>query len=224
MEPEPPITYISQHYTHSSHIAPRWTQPVIHLDQAGLADVLHRHSIDPHSLLPQQINLFQNADDEQRLRLLELWRISPPTDVSMNGTGDYAGVQSTRINDEEEMARLRYEGYPKPGQLTDRKTSETRNGPAPDIDLIDGQGQGHHHAEPYMISGYDYLASRDYDNQTQSMLQETTKYNQATDPVYKGPGRDMHKGCVEDMENRWSFNQMKETEVYHAQDQDLDMM
>lgn len=77
-----PITYASQHYTHSYHVTPAH-QPVqepakIHVELDELHAILLRNSIDPALLFQSQIDLFQNADYDQRLRLLELWRISPP--------------------------------------------------------------------------------------------------------------------------------------------------
>ncbi len=73
----------------------------------AMYDVLRQHSIDPSALLPNQIHLFQNADDEQRMRLIELWRIAPPSyplEEHLNGTWI-----STTLEREEALARVRFE-------------------------------------------------------------------------------------------------------------------
>ncbi|KYG49308.1 hypothetical protein M433DRAFT_328437 [Acidomyces richmondensis BFW] len=83
-----PVHYISSHYTQTAHIRPDTTSepsrsppPPYHeaLMPEAMVETLRQHSIDPSALLPNQIHLFQNADYEQRLRLLELWRIAPPS-------------------------------------------------------------------------------------------------------------------------------------------------
>lgn len=84
----------------------------------AMYDLLRQHSIDPSALLPNQIHLFQDADHEQRLRLLELWRISPPSypvEEHLNGTWS-----STSVEREEVLARARYENQ----QLLERGYQE----------------------------------------------------------------------------------------------------
>lgn len=77
------IVYASSHYTHSHHVIPTRSasEPPArtHIEMSELATILLRNSINPEQLFPSQVDLFQNADDDQRLRLLELWRISPPS-------------------------------------------------------------------------------------------------------------------------------------------------
>jgi len=51
-----------------------------------------------------------------------------------------------------------------------------------------------------MMSGYEMLAQREYENS--KVLAESKRYNQATDPVFRGSGGDWSKG-VEEMENRY---------------------
>jgi hypothetical protein len=73
----------------------------------AMADLLRQHSIDPSALLPNQIHLFQNADNEQRLRLLELWRIAPPSyplEEHLSGTW-----VDTSVEREEVLAKIRFE-------------------------------------------------------------------------------------------------------------------
>lgn len=202
-EPEEPtqqIVYASTHYTHSHHVAsPRSaSEPAMktHIDASDLAAVLMRNSIDPSLLFPSQIDLFQNADDDQRLRLLELWRISPPQGRQGHPAG--AGFELSRqlydwpptsLAQEETMAKLRYEKQ----QVELNKTSPMTQS-----------------AEPYMASGYEMMAQREYEKSAkaaENSLKESTKYNQATDPVYNSAGSSglwqKNVGSVMDMENNY---------------------
>lgn len=115
-QPEPQVHYISSHYTGTTHMRPDTTSEPSRsppppyresLMPEAMYELLRHHSIDPSALLPNQIHLFQNADHEQRLRLLELWRISPPSyplEDHLNGTWT-----STNLEREEALARARYE-------------------------------------------------------------------------------------------------------------------
>jgi len=112
-----PIHFISSHYTQTAHIRPDTTSdpsgspPPPYAESsipAALADTLRQHSIDPSALLPTQAQLFLNANYEQRLRLLELWRISPPSyplEEHLNGSN----ARQTSLEQEEMEARTRYE-------------------------------------------------------------------------------------------------------------------
>lgn len=111
-----PVPFISTHYTGTAYMRPDTTSepsrsppPPYHeaLMPEAMYETLRQHSIDPSALLPNQIHLFQNADNEQRMRLLELWRIAPPSyplEDHMNGTWS-----STTVEREEALARERYE-------------------------------------------------------------------------------------------------------------------
>lgn len=114
---EQPIAYISSHYTGTAHVRhadvasepSRSPPPPYHESfmPEAMAETLRQHSIEPAALLPNQIHLFLNADYEQRLRLLELWRIAPPSyplEEHLNGTW-----VSTSVQREEDLARVRYE-------------------------------------------------------------------------------------------------------------------
>ena len=76
----------------------------------AMAEVLRQHAIDPAALLPNQVHLFLNADDEQRYRLLELWRIAPPSyplEEHLNGSnGTWI---TTSVEREENLAKIRWE-------------------------------------------------------------------------------------------------------------------
>lgn len=217
-----PITYASTHYTHSHHVvhtpqsqsAPTTTN----LTAIDLESILLRNDINPNQLFPSQINLFQNADDDQRLRLLELWRISPPQGrqgmpdgLDYNLSRQLYDWPPTSLAQEEAMAKLRYE------RMMEEKVQQeeiARHQHELDQSMDTGAGDSaatiaarevlspSHDVEPYILSGYDMLARREYE---ESALSESRKYNQATDPVYAGNGGIWHKtvGGIQDMENQY---------------------
>ena len=109
--PQPSIKYsISQHYTHSAH-AVQNLHPLQPSNEDTASRMLIKHSIAPSSLLRAQLTLFEQADKDQRSRLIELWTIVPPT-YARNGGQDLADklgeYQSTTLAQEEELARQRY--------------------------------------------------------------------------------------------------------------------
>lgn len=190
------IVYASSHYTHSHHVVPTrsLSEPPArtHIEISELGAILLRNSINPELLFPSQVELFQNADDDQRLRLLELWRISPPqgrqgypagTDYNMSR--QLYDWPPTSLAQEENMAKLRYE---KAQEQEQKKTRELSTSPQV--------------AEPYMASGYDMLAQREYEQSAKE-----SNYNQATDPVYGSTGSNglwqNNVGSISDMENNY---------------------
>jgi len=226
--PQPqPTVYASQHYVPNYHRVPiRFhatpqaspepepaPEPVRHiqpLSDSEIVDILNRNSIDPSSLFPSQVALFRNADNDQRLRLLELWRISPPN----LGCYDLAKEQSTwletTLQKEEQLAKLRYERQMVERQFGSNSKEQGMSDVEPERPSTAPESRGRIsvHAEPYMMSGYELLAQREYE-QSSSPLKETTKYNQSTDPVYRGSG-EWAKG-IQDMENRYgAFEQTRE--------------
>ncbi|KAI9745748.1 MAG: hypothetical protein M1818_001284 [Claussenomyces sp. TS43310] len=218
IKPEQAITYsITQHYHHSSHVAtkPRAASEPPTTDRQTTNIILSRHGVDAATLLPSQVELFQSAEPAQQMRLVELWRICPPNYVS--AAEDSGHWPSTSFQQEEAMARLRYER-----QMLETRTprssmeqsdssedimsdGEQSNAPITPIQGGDGRWDGqipdHPVSEPYMISGYESLARREYE---QSAQQQPSKdiYShfgtavggpsyRATDPVYKSV-RDIH--------------------------------
>lgn len=111
-----PLTFASAHYTHSTHLTtdtqsePARTPPPPYREAMmpeAMAEILIQNSIDPSSLLPNQMELFAGADYEQRLRLLELWRISPPSYPREQHI--QAQHEQTSVGKEEAEAKARYE-------------------------------------------------------------------------------------------------------------------
>ncbi|EOA80696.1 hypothetical protein ACJQWK_09896 [Exserohilum turcicum] len=201
-EPEPApnhIVYASQHYTHSYHVPLRSaSEPSLktQMDASEMEAVLLRNSIDPSLLFPSQIDLFRNADDDQRLRLLELWRISPPAGrqghpagVDYNMSRQLYDWPPTSLAQEEAMAKLRFERHQADAAQKQQELEQVMA------------------AEPYMASGYEMMARREYEEsaRAEKALQESSRYNPATDPVYKtGNGLwEKNVGSVADMENNY---------------------
>ena len=191
-----PIHYISSHYTGTSHIRPDTTSepspsppPPYNesLMSEAMAETLRQHSIDPSVLLPNQIQLFANADYEQRLRLLELWRIAPPSyplEAHLSSS-----LPATSVEQEEAEARARYEQRMQPHaqqveeHMLDthvvepmspiREPGEPAWPPAARMraaSIVAKMAQPHPQstsAEPYMVNGY-----------------QGAQRSQSVDPVY----------------------------------------
>jgi hypothetical protein len=160
----PTIHYASVHYTPTAHIRPgdsysepSRSPPPAYMDALmpeAMVDVLRQNSIDPSSLLPNQIELFANAQYEQQLRLLELWRIAPPSYPTQALRHD-AAAHLTSVELEAQRAKLRYE----------QQMQQPRSVAIPES------------AEPYMLSGYEQHQPRQQDHR--SSLSQA-----AVDPVY----------------------------------------
>lgn len=153
-----PIVYASTHYTPTHYLRP--AESPFRSDSAmggaveNIESTLIQHSINPASLSPSQIKLYTNADYEQRLRLLELWRISPPeNDNIMRQSGDTWSLSS--IAQEEEMARIRYEKQIHEREQYEREEQGMGNGREiwnePKVTSSDAMSS---EVEPYIESGY----------------------------------------------------------------------
>ena len=216
---EAPITYsISQHYHHSAHI----TSNDIHKDQSqSLAptytsaaqdkakQLLSQRGIDPSSLLPSQVLLFQLAAPDQQSRLVELWRISPPeyTHYGKEELADQIGAwQHTSLEQEEEMARLRYERNAAHSNTKD-VPEETGQGSGRQEDKLAFVEGDHLAMEPYIRSGYEILAERDYNHQA------ATGSNTGDKLLLSGPGCENHYSQAADP----AFNSKGWWEVYSEQ-------
>ncbi len=227
----PEFTYsISQHYTHSAHIvnalnAHAVHTPAIENHDAGLSiyQTLAQHNIQPGLLLPSQINLFQQADHDQRSRLIQLWSISPPGSISDDGLEQMAGgideYQNLMIEQRAEQARVRGHGHLSmgcPGN-DDMKVEHVR------VPTVKSNREDIQTAELYMKSGYEQLAQRDYQSQEPKMgltnvapsagMMFDGQYKSATDPVYRSTGWQL-----DDMEHQYGkFDQISNFQV-QAQD------
>lgn len=208
---ETPYIYsISQHYHHSNHvISQQPSRPASEppqTEQVTTESILSKHGVDASLLFPSQIDLFKSADTSQQLRLLELWRICPPN--YSGAVKDVGHLPATTFEQEEAMARLRYERQmleERMSRIHDQQMdsaedtmSDDSMAPLTPIQGGDGRWSGHtQSAEPYMSSGYEMLAAREYEQSTGPSKDIYShfgtsvggpKYNSATDPVYKSGG------------------------------------
>ncbi len=205
-----PITYITQHYHHSAHVVPSTPSS----SQAGIASpssadidqnsaevILSQNEIDPTALFPSQLTLFRQADSDQQLRLIQLWRISPPSYGGHALAQELGNWPPTSLRQEEEMAQIRYERKLAQQSIAEEATTSNQVDPESKASFVSLQdGDGRPNAEPYILLGYETLAQRDYDAQSREQQQQNEMtvdcsnqqaphephYDSATDPVYQG--------------------------------------
>lgn len=231
-ESTPPTYSISQHYHHSAHLAKKSTPAEVSQPQNigwsfhapnDAKEILIQNGIDPSSLLPTQLALFQQAASDQRTRLLELWRISPP-DYTAYGTQELSdelgGWCRTTLQQEEEMARLRLQ---RKGSQELAMQADTCSDKGEHRTTLNSLNQGDcQTVEPYMTSGYEMLAQREYDQQVQAGLyaKETHlpsesvfggHYQHSTDPVFQGREWWRHNSAGRPVEHQYGlFDQMNQ--------------
>ena len=215
---EKPIIYsITQHYHHSAHIAAqqpaRTASEPPQTDQLTTETILSRHGVDVSSLSPAQRSLFKTADAAQQMRLIQLWQLYNNTS-SPTMFQDLSNYQTTSFEQEEAIGRLRYErqmleermsrtGGDKGMDMDDTMSDESTTTPMSltPVQGRNGRWSGVHVAEPYMSSGYETLAQREYE-QSAGLSKDIYShfgaagrgptYSHATDPVYKSI-EDVHK-------------------------------
>ncbi|KAI0505140.1 hypothetical protein F5B22DRAFT_538860 [Xylaria bambusicola] len=233
-EPEPIKYSISQHYHHSTHIVqqeepiseplrPSSVPPQI-LPTAE--QILSRRGIDPSWLSPQQLELFKTADTPQQLRLIQLWQICPPSNMTTNPTVAWINTTNTSVEQEEMIARLHYE-QKQADEAARRDSLMSLDGtPLTPVQTTDGHWVGTAYVEPYMMSGYEMMARREYEESVKRQLQEDMSgpkevynsfgaavgdghYRLATDPVYANNWAHQQQA----MENQYgAFQQMGDME------------
>lgn len=180
--PAPIVYSITQHYHHSAHRAPvaveRPRSEPAPVRVPSAEDILTSNGVDPASLFPSQITLFKQADDDQKRRLIELWQIAPPEYGNHALAQDLETWPPTSMDREVEMAKLRYD------RLHQAAKNQQMHAYQQHVSEPDQQ-----QAEPYVVSGYEMLAQREYEQQrnlnTYSPLGSAVGgYKQATDPAY----------------------------------------
>lgn len=125
-----PITYITQHYTHSAHVPQQYSE-------TSVSDALAAAGVDVSALLPSQIQLFKDAQPDQQARLVELWRIAPPTSGNHLLAKHLGSWPSTSLEMEEKAAEARWQHA---------EQQMVKNLCAPQV-----------LAEPYILNGYQNL-------------------------------------------------------------------
>jgi hypothetical protein len=191
------IVYISQHYNHSAHLVKQDAQPPRPASEPPQSErevverVLREHSVDPSNLSSAQLQLFRTVDTPEQLRLIELWRACPPTSSNDNPTLTW---DMTTVDQEEALARLRFEYqqqqladqqlqqefgmmYDAPHSESEPETVMSLDGtPLTPIQAGDGRWistspsahASYHDMEPYMASGYEEMARREYEESVRS--------------------------------------------------------
>ncbi|ORY60261.1 uncharacterized protein BCR38DRAFT_412438 [Pseudomassariella vexata] len=224
-EPEPIIYSISQHYTHSAHVISR-DEPVAEFprpsseppqtQQPAAELILNNHGIDHSTLSASQMELFKTAEDSQKLRLIELWRICPPTNTHENLAVTW---MNTTVEQEEMLAQLRYER--KLAEEEQQQNTMSLDGtPLTPVQTPDGRWIATADTEPYMLSGYEALARREYAETARKAYEEMSKptsmfshfgsavggpmYRPAMDPVYNNDWARQQQA----MENQYGAFQM----------------
>ncbi|EEQ88725.1 hypothetical protein, variant 3 [Blastomyces dermatitidis ER-3] len=200
--PNSPTAYL-KHYHHSRPPAPRhgsmvndaFPPPLHAMQQAGILS--RRNAIPtqrgPTALFPSQLTLFTQADVDQKSRLIELWQISRPS----AGKGSQMSTSSLPSN-------MHFSSQDAMATDVDSMDRDTRSATGVDHNQ-------HEHAEPYVMSGYEALAQREYNasaardacEQAFAMASQfsvagaaagaaaagtpaLSSYKPAVDPVYKG--------------------------------------
>jgi hypothetical protein len=160
-EIQPQITYITQHYHHSAHLA----APTPPAEKTSASEELARHGIDASLLFPSQLNLFKQGKPDQQIRLIQLWSIAPPSYGNQLLAKDLVNWPQTSMQQEEDAAQSRY------------MRMQTQSG---DYSL-----EQRSHAEPYIVQGYNTLAAGGDGNDDGGFNARTTEYNRAFDPAYQ---------------------------------------
>lgn len=220
-----PNGIISQQCTESvqnSDVVNNVSVPAMKTPNIGLSiyQTLAQNHIRVDSLLPSQVTLFEQADDDQRSRLIQLWSISPGITLGSHGTADgIDDYQNVTIEREEEQALARWKEIL-----------------SSDMDLEVAHACVHtsisnrdptQAAEVYMKSGYEQLAERDYQKQERGFVNVapaiggmiSIPYKQATDPVYQA------KWQFDNMEHEYAmYDQLTTDTVVIHEPEDEEML
>lgn len=214
---------ISQHYTHSAHIVQAINAEQISANKImetrprGLSiyQILAQHNIPPSSLVRSQLTLFEQADEDQRARLIQLWSLSLP-----QRTRNLCQPLVKRSGEYQPGASEYTEGLAWLHQQRNAFDQSFHRDGEPKYDCGDHRRWSHENdlvdAETYITSGYEQLAQRDYDEQTRRALSANLstsaglifggQYNHATDPIYQGRGcHDGHSGQQDVGHHQYNF-------------------
>ncbi|KAK7969927.1 hypothetical protein PG996_001635 [Apiospora saccharicola] len=230
VEEQPIIYSITQHYTHSAHITREpEPEPIVEpqrpsseppqTQQPSAEQILNNYGIDHRLLSASQTELFKTAEDEQKMRLIELWRICPPSNQQENPA---VALSNTTLEQEEMLAQMCYER-----RLTEDSVMSLDGTPLTPVQTGDGAWVAMSSGmEPYMTSGYEALARREYEESAKRAFEESMakpkvmyhhygtatdrqqNYRPATDPVYNTNNNNSWASRQEAMENQYGAFQM----------------
>ncbi|KAL8366948.1 hypothetical protein RB595_009141 [Gaeumannomyces hyphopodioides] len=177
----PQITYsITQHYNHSAHVARQQHQQAQQQNERRFSEpsqseypaaeqILASHGVDPSSLSQAQIQLFKEADDDQKRRLVQLWSILPPANSGFNSNSNSNNNNGSALA-WSTMMSLDGTAVPVPSQGGDGRWN-----------VADESSD--YMMEPYMSSGYEDLARSEYE--VSSAAGVPREYRPALDPAYR---------------------------------------
>ncbi|KAJ5678590.1 hypothetical protein N7462_006834 [Penicillium macrosclerotiorum] len=108
-----PISYISQHYHHSSHVVapnpgPAPLSTSVETEDSAVHDVLRQCGLDPNAFSVNQLDLFKNADAEQQKRLVQTWQVYS---VHENSTLTQDMEMNDSTNDQKDAEPYMMSGY-----------------------------------------------------------------------------------------------------------------
>jgi hypothetical protein len=225
----PSVYSITQHYHHSSHqaflgTASNQSPTFLKLENGpdnSAEEVLMRHNVDPAFLSPSQLTLFRQAGSDQKARLIELWQISP------SGIGNPMSLQTfgnNNVSDVEGAEQRAHQGFGLSDTPVLRAHGQASNAMPENVDVDsmdqdDMRGDDNKYAEPYIVSGYESLAQREYElSASQAHLQSSVEtqiavlsvdpptgadYCPASDPVYRGREWWRHGAMEQPMEHQY---------------------
>jgi len=152
-------------------------------EDVSVSTILRDAGVNADALLPSQLQLFKNAQRDQQERLVELWRIAPPTYGNQLVPGGMGNWPQTSLELEEEAARERWE------RQEQQRLKNLSVLPRQEIRAS---------AEPYMNTGYD---------EEMSMDGGTPLNRPATDPAYNREREWWHMTAEEPMEHQYGMVQ-----------------
>ncbi|KAK3335799.1 hypothetical protein B0T19DRAFT_452948 [Cercophora scortea] len=228
------IVYISQHYTHSAHVArqqqqqdvqppqqpPRPASEPPQIQHAAVESVLKSHGVETSGLSSAQLQLFKTVDDSQRLKLIELWRASPPTNSTDNPTLEWS---MTTVGQEEILAKLRYEQRQRveEEQQQQQQTHLLSLDGTPLTPIQGGDGRwiaaSHSYMEPYMASGYEEMARREYEESERRAFAEAMQQPKELDQLGSATGgmtfNPSHADPVYNNSASWALQQQQQQQM-----------
>jgi len=194
----------SAHYTHSRHVVPIRFHPTPSsspraqpLSDIEAFTILADAQIHPSTLTAEQFHLFQYAIPEQRLRLLQLWSISPsqPQVAAVPNHQSIPGTTSFQWDVDNQRATSTNDFGLSNSPPTNNVAPFPRPSSAPEVSKTGGESNRNSSAEPYMMSGYELLARKEYEaSMRDNSLAMCYGYSQATDPAWAGAPVQMGQG------------------------------
>ncbi|KAK3329820.1 hypothetical protein B0H66DRAFT_39005 [Apodospora peruviana] len=186
---EPKIIYISQHYTHTAHVAarqdvpppqssPRPASEPPQLEHFTVENILRNHGVNTAGLSSAQLQLFKTVDAPEKELLIKVWKESPPTNSNDNPTLAWS---MTTVEQEYALAKMRHEQREiaeqwerEMAEVAERERQQADNTvmsldgtPLTPIQAGDGRWlpamSNASYMEPYMSSGYEEMARREYE-------------------------------------------------------------